>query len=65
MEMDSTTGDATTDDTNVSHALDTRPILGEIARQWQRIHPHDLTMPEALTLLGVLYDITERLDNDA
>ena len=49
----------------VSHALDTRPILGEIARQWQRIHPHDLTMPEALTLLGVLYEITERLDTAA
>ena len=48
----------TTDD-NVSSALDTRPILGEIARQWQRIHPRDLTMPEALTLLAALYDITD------
>jgi hypothetical protein len=50
-----------TDDANVSHALDLRPILGEIARQWQQIHPGDLTAPEALNLLGVLSDITERV----
>jgi hypothetical protein len=51
-----------TDDTNVSHALDLRPILGEIARQWQQLNPGDLTAPEALRILGVLYDITDRLD---
>jgi hypothetical protein len=53
------------DATNASHALDLRPILGEIARQWQQIHPGDLTAPEALNLLGVLSDIAERLDTDA
>jgi hypothetical protein len=44
----------------VSHALDLRPILGEIARLWPTIHPGDLTAPEALRLLGVLYDVTDR-----
>jgi hypothetical protein len=52
-----------TDDDNVSHALDLRPILGEIARQWQQIHPGDLTPPQALNLLGALYDITDHERN--
>jgi hypothetical protein len=51
------------DVSNVSHALDLRPVLGEIARQWQRIHPHDLAAPEALALLSVLTKITQRLDD--
>ncbi|GAA2776930.1 hypothetical protein GCM10010533_13730 [Mycolicibacterium pallens] len=38
------------------------PLLGEIARHWQRIHPGDLTAPEALRLLGVLTDISERIE---
>ncbi|MCV7005663.1 hypothetical protein [Mycobacterium gordonae] len=40
--------------------LDLRPILGDIARLWPQIHPGDLTAPEALRLLGVLADITDR-----
>jgi hypothetical protein len=47
---------------DVSYALDLRPVLGEIARQWQRIHPSDLTVSEALQLVDVLYAITDRLD---
>ncbi|WP_204080757.1 hypothetical protein [Mycobacterium riyadhense] len=50
-----------TDHTNVSCALDLRPILGEIARRWQHLHPGDLTAPEALRLLGVLTEIGDRL----
>ncbi|GAB7144419.1 hypothetical protein [Mycobacterium riyadhense] len=48
-----------TDHTNVSYALDLRPILGEIARRWQHLQPGDLTAPQALRLLGVLTDIAE------
>lgn len=39
-----------------------RPILGEIARRWQRIHPKDLIASEALQLLGLLTEITDRID---
>jgi hypothetical protein len=53
-----------TDDGNVSRALDLRPILGEIAKRWQRIHPYDLTVSEILSLLSVLTSITDRLDPD-
>ncbi len=42
--------------------IDLRPILGVIARAWRRIHPSDLTAPEALRLLGLLTEITDRLD---
>ena len=52
----------TDNDGNVSHALELRPVLGDIARQWQRIHPYDLTVPEALSLLSFLTGITDRLD---
>lgn len=38
------------------------PILGEIARCWELIHPGDLTAPEALRLMGVLMDIRERIE---
>ena len=41
---------------------DLRPILGAIARHWRRLHPADLTAPEALRLLGLLTEITDRLD---
>lgn len=54
--------DPMTNPTNVSHALDLRPVLGDIARQWQHINPGEPTAPEALRLLGVLNDITDRLD---
>jgi hypothetical protein len=42
--------------------VDLRPVLGSIARAWRRIHPLDLTAPETLQLLGVLTEITDRLD---
>ncbi|GJO43083.1 hypothetical protein DAVIS_04533 [Mycobacterium marinum] len=45
--------------------VDLRPLLGEIARLWPQIHPGDLTAPQALRLLGVLTEITERqIDHD-
>lgn len=47
---------------NISRAIDTRPLLGEIARIWQQIHPYYLTWPEIFALLHVLCGITERLD---
>lgn len=47
---------------NVS--LDLTPILGEIARRWNRIAPSDLTATEALQLLHVLVEITHRLDDE-
>lgn len=50
------------DTTSVSRTLDLTPILGEIARRWRRIHPANLTAQEALDLLAVLIDITDRLD---
>jgi hypothetical protein len=31
--------------------IDLRPILGVIARAWQRIHPLDLTHDEVMSLL--------------
>jgi hypothetical protein len=53
-------------DTNISHALDTTPLLTELAWQLDRlrreIHPRDLTVPEALSLLSALWDITDRLE---
>lgn len=49
-----------------THDIDMRPVLGEIAKQWQRIaehvHPSELTVSEALTLLNALQRITDRLD---
>jgi hypothetical protein len=45
--------------------VDLSPILGEIAREWERIHPRDLTASEALSLLGVITRITDRLDAEA
>jgi hypothetical protein len=46
--------------------LDLGPVLGEIARKWQRIHEHvhpsELTADEALNLLDALAVITDRLD---
>ncbi|MCV7381457.1 hypothetical protein BST11_16950 [Mycobacterium alsense] len=50
-------------DTTVSYALDTRPLLGEVARLWQRIAPFDLTVPEIFALMHVLQGIADRLDN--
>ena len=47
--------------TDISHALDTRPLLGEIARMWRQIAPHDLTTPEILSVLAVLTAVTDRL----
>lgn len=41
--------------------IDLSPVLGEIARRWQGIHPGHLTAPEALRLLNVLCDIGDRL----
>jgi hypothetical protein len=55
-------------DNAVSHALDTRPLLAELARLLKRlrdeIHPYDLTMTEILDLLTPLYAITDRLDTN-
>lgn len=53
-----------TDDTNASNALDLRPILGVIARSWQRIHPLDLTADEAFSLMNVLLDIENRIESE-
>lgn len=44
--------------------VDLRPLLGEIARIWRRIHPYDLTAAEALSLLSLLTAITNRIDGD-
>ena len=41
---------------------DLTPLLGDIARRWQRIHPADLNVIEALSLLQALTTITDRLD---
>lgn len=43
------------------HGVDLAPVLGEIARLWPQIHPGDLTPSEALRLLSVLSDVTDRL----
>lgn len=43
--------------------LDLRPILGVIARSWQRIQPADLTADEAFSLLTILMGIENRLDD--
>jgi hypothetical protein len=45
--------------------VDLSPILGEIARFWQQVHPGDLTAREALRLLAVITQITDRLDVEA
>jgi hypothetical protein len=43
--------------------IDLKPILGVIARAWQRIHPLDLTADEAFSLLTLLLDIENRIEN--
>lgn len=45
--------------------VDLTPILGQIAREWERIHPFDLTAREAVCLLAVITEITDRLDVEA
>jgi hypothetical protein len=48
--------------TTTEDDVDLLPILGTIARAWNRIHPFDLTAPEAISLMGVLTEITDRID---
>lgn len=45
-------------------SVDLTPILGEIARRWNRIGPSDLTAAEALRLLGVLVEVADRLNDE-
>jgi hypothetical protein len=51
--------------TDTADDVDLSPILGEIARFWQQVHPYDLTAREALLLLAVITEITDRLDAEA
>ncbi|MEM6109509.1 hypothetical protein AAHS21_25240 [Mycobacterium sp. 050272] len=53
----------TTNNFEHHEGIDLRPILGAIARSWQRIHPSDLTADEALKLLTIFMGIENRLDN--
>lgn len=43
---------------------DKRQLYREITRRFYRINPHKVTDAEALDLLDVLTDITDRLDNE-
>jgi hypothetical protein len=45
--------------------IDLRPMLGVIARSWARIHPLDLTADEVFSLLTLLMQIENRLDDDS
>jgi hypothetical protein len=49
---------------NADVDVDLRPILGVIGRAFQRIHPLDLTADEALRLMTVLGEISDRLDHE-
>jgi hypothetical protein len=43
--------------------VELRPVLGAIARAWKRIQPTDLTANEAFSLLSILMQIEDRLDD--
>lgn len=49
---------------NISRALDRCQLYREITRRFYRLNPYAMTNSEALHLLDVLTDISDRITNE-